>query len=248
VIDVHTHILPALDDGAATLAESVVMARAAVGEGITTVVATPHVRDDYPTTATDMERAVAALRDALVVEGLHLEIRTGGEIALDRLELLDDGELARFALAGRSYILLECPYRAWPLQLESTVLALRGKGFDVILAHPERNAEATPGRLRPLVEQGMLVQVTAASLDGRLGRRSRTAADELIEHNLAHLVASDAHAPDVRAIGMKSAARAIGDSALATWLTAAAPRAVVAGAPLPQRPATRKQGRRLFRR
>jgi protein-tyrosine phosphatase len=134
----------------------------------------------------------------------------------------------------------------WSLQLESTVLALRGKGFDVILAHPERNAEATPGRLRPLVEQSMLVQVTAASLDGRLGRRSRTAADELIEHDLSHLVASDAHAPDVRAIGMKSAAQAIADSALATWLTVA-PRAVVAGAPLPKRPATHKRGR-LFGR
>jgi tyrosine-protein phosphatase YwqE len=96
-------------------------------------------------------------------------------------------------------------------------------------------------------EQSMLVQVTAASLDGRLGRRSRTAADELIEHDLAHLVASDAHAPDVRAIGMKSAAQAIADSALATWLTVAAPRAVVAGAPLPKRPATHKRGR-LFGR
>jgi protein-tyrosine phosphatase len=127
------------------------------------------------------------------------------------------------------------------------VLALRGKGFDVILAHPERNEEATTRRLRPLVEQGMLVQVTAASLDGRLGRRSRTAAHELIELGLAHLVASDAHAPELRAIGMKSAAQAIGDSALATWLTVAAPRAVVAGAPLPQRPATHKRGR-LFGR
>jgi len=247
VIDVHTHILPALDDGAATLAESVAMARTAVNEGITTVVATPHVRDDYPTTAAEMERAVAALRGALGDEGLQLEILTGGEIALDHLELLDDGELARFALGGRSYVLLECPYRGWPLQLETTLYAMRGKGFDVILAHPERNAEATPRRLRPLVEQGMLVQVTSASLDGRLGRRSRVAANELIEQELAHLVASDAHAPDLRAIGMEAAAGAIGDSALATWLTVEAPAAVVAGAPLPRRPASGKP-RRFFHR
>ena len=107
MIDLHSHILPALDDGAATLAESVAMARAAVDEGITTVVATPHVRDDYPTTAAEMERAVAALRGVLGDEGLPLELLTGGEIALDHLELLDDGELARFALGGRSYVLLE---------------------------------------------------------------------------------------------------------------------------------------------
>jgi protein-tyrosine phosphatase len=248
VIDLHTHILPALDDGPATLAESIGMARAAAAEGVTTVVATPHVRDDYPTTAAEMEQAVATLRNALALEGIQLELETGGEIALDELGRLDDRELKRFALGGRSYLLLECPYRGWPLQLASTVVALRGKGFGVILAHPERNADAKWERLEPLVEDGMLVQVTSASLDGRLGRKARAAAFQLLERELAHLVASDAHAPELRALGMKAAADAIGDAALATWVTVAAPRAVLAGAPLPKRPARVRAQRRLFRR
>jgi protein-tyrosine phosphatase len=247
MIDLHTHILPALDDGPATLAESIGMARTAAAEGITTVVATPHVRDDYPTTAAEMEQAVAMLRNALSLEGIQLEVETGGEIALDRLELLGDDELARFALGGANYLLLECPYRGWPLYLASAVHELRSKGFEVILAHPERNAEADPERLKPLVERGMLVQVTSASLDGRLGRRTRAAARQLIEQELAHFVASDAHAPELRALGMKEAARAIGDKPLATWLTVAVPRAILAGVPLPTRPATRPR-RRLFRR
>jgi hypothetical protein len=80
MIDLHTHILPALDDGAATLAESIGMARAAAAEGITTVVATPHVRDHYPTTAAEMEQAVATLGNALSLEGIQLDVETGGEI------------------------------------------------------------------------------------------------------------------------------------------------------------------------
>jgi protein-tyrosine phosphatase len=247
MIDLHTHILPALDDGPATLAESIGMARAAAAEGITTAVATPHVRDDYPTTAAEMEQGVATLRNVLALEGIPLAVETGGEIALDELGRLDDGELARFALGGESYLLLECPYRGWPLQLASTVAQLRGKGFGVILAHPERNADAKPERLEPLVENGMLVQITSASLDGRLGRGARAAAFQLLERELAHLVASDAHAPELRELGMRAAADAIGDATLAAWLTVAAPRAVLAGAPLPRRPATRAR-RRLFGR
>ena len=125
MIDVHTHILPSLDDGAATLEQSLEMAHAAVAEGITTVVATPHVRDDYPTTAAEMEEAVAELRVAVAADGLALEILTGGEIALDRLETLDDGALHRFALGSGSYVLLECPYFGWPLNLDDHATGCR---------------------------------------------------------------------------------------------------------------------------
>jgi hypothetical protein len=83
VIDLHTHILPGLDDGPRTLDESVSMARAAVADGIRIVAATPHVRADYPTSASEMERGVAELREALADEGIMLHLRTGGEIALD---------------------------------------------------------------------------------------------------------------------------------------------------------------------
>jgi protein-tyrosine phosphatase len=248
VIDVHTHILPRLDDGAATLEQSVEMARAAVAEGITTVVATPHVRDDYPTTAAEMEEAVTELRLAVAADGLTLEILTGGEIALDRLETLADEELHRFALGFGSYVLLECPYLGWPLNLEHAARELRRRGFGVILAHPERNSDATPQRVASLVDDGVLVQVTSASLDGRLGRTARAAALALVEGGLAHVVASDAHAPDLRAVGMKAAMDALGDQALAAWLTFAVPRAIVTGAHLPQRPAPRRRRRRLFGR
>ncbi|MEP6976772.1 MAG: CpsB/CapC family capsule biosynthesis tyrosine phosphatase [Thermoleophilia bacterium] len=250
MIDLHTHILPGLDDGARTLEESVAMARAAVADGIRIAAATPHVRDDYPTSPSEMERGVAQLREALAVEGVPLEVRTGGEIALDRLGLLGPDELTSFALAGNpAYLLLEFPYYGWPLELETRVFELRARGITAVIAHPERNAEvqAAPERLRRLVEQEALVQLTAASIDGRLGRSTRRTALRLLELGLAHLVASDAHAPEVRAVGMKAAAAAIGDAELARWLTTDVPAAIVDGEELPERRAQRRR-RRLGRR
>ena len=107
-----------------------------------------------------------------------------------------------------------------------------------MIAHPERSADvqAHPERLAPIVEGGALVQVTAASVDGRLGRRPRDAAFRLLELGLAHLLASDAHAPSLRQIGMSAATEAVGDPALARWLTVDVPSAIVGGMQIPERP------------
>jgi protein-tyrosine phosphatase len=94
---------------------------------------------------------------------------------------------------------------------------------------------------------GALVQLTAASIDGRLGRPARAAAFDLIDHSLAHLIASDAHTPDIRSIGMRAAGEAIGDEDLARWLTRDVPGAIVAGQPAPAPPAT-SRGRPRLRR
>lgn len=253
MIDLHSHILPGVDDGPPTLEGSLAMAAAAVEDGITAIAATPHVRDDYPTSAETMERKVHELRGALAEAGLPLRLHPGAEIALDRLWSLADDELARFGLAGTpAYVLLEFPYVGWAPALPSTVLALRSRGITPVVAHPERNAEVQhdPERLRPVVLSGALVQVTAASVDGRLGRRARRTAFELVDRDLAHVIASDAHMPDVRAIGMRDAAAAIGDEALAEWLTLRVPEAIVAGEAPPPRPSSGRErpARRRFLR
>jgi protein-tyrosine phosphatase len=247
VIDLHTHILPGLDDGPRTLAESISIARAAVADGIHIVAATPHVRADYSTSASEMEDGVAHLRQALAVEEIALEVRTGGEIALDHIDFLDAEELVRFGLAANpNYLLVEFPYYGWPLSLPSQLADLDRRGITAVVAHPERNVDihAAPERLRAIVEQGALVQLTSASLDGRLGRNSRTAAFRLLDLGLAHLIASDAHAPGLRSVGMTAAANSVGDAELARWLTEDVPAAIVADAPIPERPRSR---RRRFR-
>jgi protein-tyrosine phosphatase len=240
MIDLHSHILPGVDDGARTLDDSLEIARAAVADGITAIAATPHVRHDYPTSARAMEERVAELGDALAEAEIPLDLRTGGEIDVEWLERLPLQDLRRYGLGGNpGYLLVETPYHGWPSKLVRELLGLVESGIVPVLAHPERNADVQvePGSLVPLVRNGVLVQVTAASIDGRVGRRAQRTGLDLIEYGLAHLIASDAHHASVRAVGMTEAARRVGNEELATWLTQAVPAAIVDGDPIPDRPA-----------
>jgi protein-tyrosine phosphatase len=244
VIDLHSHILPGLDDGAQTIEDSRELARRAAAEGVTAVAATPHVRSDYPTTADEMELGVDALRADFGENGIPIQVLHGGEVDIVRLSSLGDDELRRFTLAqsGR-YLLIEFPYSGWPAGMDNALFGVGLSGFIPILAHPERNGEVQrdPTRLRPTVERGALVQLTAASVDGRLGRSSKAAAKRLLELGLAHLLASDAHTPAIREAGLAAAAAALGDEGLARYLTQDAPAAIVAGEALPEHP---RPGRR----
>jgi len=240
VIDLHSHILPGVDDGVATLEESLELARTAAEDGIEVIAATPHVRDDYPTSAETMERGVAVLRERLAASGIDLCVLPGGELALDRLDGHDIEQLRRFGLGGNdSYLLVETPYHAWPLDLGDRVFRLAVAGITAVIGHPERNAavQEDPGLLEPAVRSGALVQLTAASVDGRLGRRPAQASQGLLHRGLAHLIASDAHSPDIRAVGMAAAADALGGGDLARWLTVDVPRSIVDGTATPDRPA-----------
>jgi protein-tyrosine phosphatase len=186
-----------------------------------------------------METGVAAVAAAAREAGIDIELLPGGELDCVVAQSLDDSALRRFGLGGNPALLLvETPLQGWPLDLGELLFQLRARGFRLVLAHPERNTEVQeePERLRPIVDAGVLVQLTAASVDGRLGRAQASASRALLDARLAHLIASDAHAPAIRAIGMTAAAEAVGDDALARWLTHAVPAALLAGAPLPERP------------
>ncbi|MFL5934083.1 MAG: CpsB/CapC family capsule biosynthesis tyrosine phosphatase, partial [Gaiellaceae bacterium] len=100
MIDLHSHILPGVDDGARTVEESVEIARSAVEDGVEVLAATPHVRDDYATSAATMEELVRTTQDALSAAGIPLELRRGGELALDYLPRLEAEEVLRFGLGG----------------------------------------------------------------------------------------------------------------------------------------------------
>ncbi|HEV2590961.1 MAG TPA: CpsB/CapC family capsule biosynthesis tyrosine phosphatase [Gaiellaceae bacterium] len=226
MIDLHTHVLPGFDDGVRSIEEARELARAAAAEGVATIAATPHVRDDYPTAVERMERGVRLLNADFAEQGIGVEVITGGELDLRRLWELDPDDVARFTLGGAGrWLLLETPYRGWPELLPRTVEALRRQGIETLLAHPERNDEVQrdPSRLAPLVGEGMRVQVTAGSVDGRIGDAARRCSFALIELGLVHVLASDAHGPDVRGVGFASAIEALGDDALAARLTEEAP-------------------------
>jgi protein-tyrosine phosphatase len=239
VIDLHSHILRGIDDGARTLEESLEIARAAVADGIAVMAATPHVRDDWPTDASAMEYRLYELREELRAARIPLDVRPGGEVALEWLGRLSIDQLRRFGLGGNPrYLLVETPYYGWPLGFDDAVFHLCAQGVVPVIGHPERNGEvqADSARLARLVEGGALVQVTAASLDGRIGRRTQACARELIDSELCHLLASDAHHASIRAVGMAEAYETVGDEVLARWLTVEMPQAILDDGELPPRP------------
>lgn len=245
MVDLHSHVLPGLDDGARDLEAALAICRAAAADGVAVLAATPHVRSDYPTTAGEMRRALGDVAKA--ASGI-VELRPGGELALEMLDR-PARELRAFGLGGNPrYLLVETPYYGWPLDLGERLFRLRVAGFTPVLAHPERNpdVQARPDRLDGLVSAGALVQLTAASVDGRLGARAQACASALLARGSAHLIASDAHEASVRAIGLSDAAAALRDDELARWLTVEVPRAIVDDLELPARPTSER--RRLRRR
>ena len=249
MIDLHSHILPGLDDGAATLADSIAIGRAALADGVRAIAATPHVREDYPTTTEAMAAGVAAVREAFADAGLALDVLPGSEIAVEYLGRLPPADRRGFGLGGNPNVLLvEFPYDSWPLYLAEHLSSLFETGVRPVLAHPERNpdVQSAPGRLAGLVQEGALVQVTASSLVGAAGRSAQRTARQLVDTGLAHLVASDVHSASGSRVGLSKARSVLHDEALGRWLTETVPDALVHGEELPDRP--RSRGRSLRRR
>jgi protein-tyrosine phosphatase len=257
MIDLHSHILPGLDDGAATLEQSLALCRMAAADGTRTLAATPHSPASTASRHYDpalIREQVAALNTTLTAEGVDLEVIAGTEICYD-----DDlaGQLRRGALLpyGASHaVLLELPHTALPAMLDQMLFALQAAGYRVVLAHPERIAavQHDPNVLLPLIERGGLIQLTAEALTGGQGQRLRAAAETLLTHGMAHLLASDAHGlpprrPPILSAARDRAAALIGPDA--TALVTTTPAAILHDAPLhlaPPRPVARA-GWRLWR-
>ncbi len=243
MIDLHTHILPGIDDGPADMQGSLAFARAALAAGTTTMVATPHVDGHYRLGVADRDAALASLRVAMAQEGIGLRVEPGAEISLDRYVDLQPEEIEQLTLGAGPYLLLEAPLSPAVGAFDSFLGSLLARGVRMVIAHPERcpTFQRHPEKLAELVRAGALTQLTAASLEGRFGRAVREASLNMLAAGLVHDLASDAHdaehrGPEMRA-GLEAAESALpGSAALADWLTVDAPGAILAGAPLPPRP------------
>ncbi len=243
MIDLHCHLLPGIDDGPATMADAIALARAAVEAGTTTIVATPHIDHRFGLTSADVSAGIAALEQALDEAAISVKIRAGGEIALTRVPDLAPHELAALGLGGGPYALIESPHTLAAGDFELVLFELRRRGQAIVLAHPERcpSFQREPERLARLVDAGVLCSITAGSLAGQFGDRVRRFTIELLRAGLVHDIASDAHDATRRspaiAVDIARADRQLpGLAAQAHWLTHDAPAAILAGEPLPPRP------------
>ncbi len=238
MIDLHCHVLPGIDDGPETLAGSLAMARAAADAGVRTIVATPHVNWRYRNDAASIGELVERLRALLDAEGVDVELRTGAEVAMTEASQIATEELARLRLGGGEWLLLEPPFSPIAAALQATVQDAQRRGSRVLLAHPERcpALHSDPRLLGTLVREGVLTSITAGSLVGRFGGQVKRFAMKLVEEELVHNVASDAHDLAGRAPGLVDELQEAGIGTLAEWLTEAVPTAILDGGPIPERP------------
>jgi protein-tyrosine phosphatase len=235
VIDIHSHILPGVDDGPRTPDEALEVLAALASEGVQGVVATPHFNDQYTQlSAAEVQARVETLHGLAHDAGISMHLWAGHEIRLkaDIEQALAQGSAA--TINGGPYVLVELPTQEFPVFLPELIGRLRVRGYVPVIAHAERYQPTwqDPTVLEPLVELGALMQITATSLVGTFGRRARHAAETLLTRNVAHVIASDCHAlkdrPPNLAASLRAAESLVGRERLHE-LTVNVPRAIVLG-------------------
>ena len=197
-VDLHNHILPAIDDGPSTMVEAVLLARAFVNAGFDTVVATPHTSDGHPAPEIINTR-LRELQSKLDYLSIPLKILPGAEqqIEPDILERLQKSEI--LTLNNTRYFLLELPFfQPLPQYTEELLFTLVANGYRPVIPHPERISELQKdfNLLYRLHRAGAIYQVTWGALTGLLGNPARETALAMLTANLAHLFSTDAHSAD----------------------------------------------------
>jgi protein-tyrosine phosphatase len=218
MIDLHSHILPGIDDGARDLATAINMARAFAEDGVTTVACTPHILPGlYHNSGPQIRQAVVQLQQSVAEKGIPLEFVTGADnhVVPDFLAELRAGKL--LSLADTRYILVEPPHHVAPPRLEELFFSLISAQYVPILTHPERLTWISSGyeALIRLNTSGTWFQITAGSLAGDFGRNARYWGERLLDEGRVHLLATDAHdlatRPPNLSRGRELAARRVGD-------------------------------------
>jgi protein-tyrosine phosphatase len=196
MIDLHSHILPGIDDGAPDLATSLAMARMALDDGIKVMACTPHFLPGlYDNEASDVRARVVALSQALTDNSLELILVPGGDIHVrpDFVEAIAAKRI--LTLNDSRYVLLEPPHVIMPLRLEDLIISLVASGTVPIITHPERLAwiEQNYASLTRMVFAGAWLQITAGSVTGRFGARVQYWTQRLLQDGLVHIMSTDAH-------------------------------------------------------
>jgi protein-tyrosine phosphatase len=260
VIDIHTHILPGIDDGVKTEDDAVEFARLAAGDGVRTIVATPHCRDGFfVNERADVLERTRSLQARLAREGVDVELLPGAEVHIcpDLTARIRDGRAPTLGDNGKT-LLLELSLTQYPVELENLIFQLKLAGIVPILAHPERIRyfEDDIAHYEAVVRLGAYGQITTGSLLGTFGRKTAEFSRELVRKGLIHVLASDAHnvrgRPPLLAEAVERLAGMVGED-LARKMADDVPRALLRGEdvelPRPERPErSRSFLSRLFRR
>jgi len=231
-VDLHCHILPEIDDGAANMDESLAMARIAAHDGIRIIVATPHVNKALYSFE-EVKQRVILFNRYLEAAGLDVSVLPGGDVSV----VFEPSLVKDFTINSNGYILVEFPHTHMPHNAATILHNFRKEGLRPIITHPERNPTimSRPETLLELLEDGIMVQVTAGSLTGDFGRKSQRCALFLLENDAVDIIATDAHSRRFRrpvlSAGFHVAEKIVG-RARAEAMVINTPVAVIAGNPV----------------
>ena len=199
MIDLHCHLLPGVDDGPATLAESLALCRIAVADGITHSIVTPHIHPGrWDNTKNTIERGCKALQISLDEAGIELKLGFAAEVRLSDqiMQQIEDDEIPFYGeVDGYNIMLLEFPHGHIIPGSEKLVAWLMDRKIRPLIAHPERNRAVMREVevIRPFVELGCLLQITGGSLLGSFGDQAEVVANDLLGRGWVDVVASDGH-------------------------------------------------------
>jgi protein-tyrosine phosphatase len=195
VVDMHSHVLPGIDDGAQNLQESIFLVKQMMALGIKKIIATPHIMVDYyRNTAETINGALEILKAELVKEKLDIEVQAAAEHYFDETfeARVDDGKLM---IMGDNYVLFEFSFINKPLNTIPVIQKLRDLGYKPILAHPERYPYMDLEQFKTLHDWGVDFQLNTISLTGYYGREAKKIAEDLIDNQLINFISSDMHHP-----------------------------------------------------
>lgn len=219
MIDLHCHILPGIDDGAPDLDTALAMATIAVADGIEVLACTPHIYPGlYENHQAGIRQSMVALQSALKQAGIPLKLVIGADVHMDPdlLNGLRNGRIP--SLNGTRYFLFEPPHHVAPMRLEDTLFELTNAGYVPILTHPERLTwiGSHYQTMRELVERGVWMQLTAASVTGRFGKAAQHYALKMLDDGIVHILATDAHharkRPPILSEAVRIVARRLGEA------------------------------------
>jgi len=227
MIDIHTHILPALDDGPADMETSIRMGRIAAQEGIEAIISTSHSGEGMAMGHEGMQSRLGEVRAAWSAAGINIRVELGLEIFLqpDTVAHLKSDQV--WTLAQSQYVLVEVPYQPWPTFADQVLFDIQVAGYVPILAHPERYKpiQADASFMYSLAERGVLGQVTAVALLGMHGHDIQRCAETLVRNRLVQFISSDAHGVSGRkrspqlGAAVQAAAHLIGEEAAQAMVT-----------------------------
>ena len=204
MVDIHSHILPGLDDGAEILEDAVQMAEIAAASGIYHMAATSH-GNIYPYTLEEYRKSFELLTETLKEREIPLKLYPGMEIFLNENAFIRLKKEKLLSLNKTNYLLVEVDFEEWPENLVRWIQKLQAQGYRIVLAHPERYIflQRDPELAYYLEEQGCVLQLNAGSIVGDFGRTCESLAWQFLQHGIAGAVATDAHdiryrSPDIR--------------------------------------------------